>query len=304
STVDPAAAQLVSYFWNFGTGGTSVLKQPPPVSFAGASPGLPVSLKVSYTGVAGCENIKSVTLPVLQAVVPVIQPASLALCPDEAATLTMTGSLTGITWSNQVTGTTAAIKGPGNYSVSGTDGQGCRATASLVVSAKPVPALEASGTPLTVLPGEPVALSAVFNNALTYIFTWSPAATVEDPSQPNTTARPLVDTDYVLTGEVTGQCLARDTVKVNVSGGVNFPNVFSPNNDGVNDQWELPGLTSFSTCILTIFDKSGMRVFEMKGYDNKWDGNFNGKPLPEGTYYYVMGCPDRPAISGHLLIAR
>ena len=304
STTDPAAAQLVSYFWNFGTGGTSVLKQPPPVLFASASPGLPVSLKVSYTGVAGCESLKTLNLPVLQAVVPVIQPATLALCPDEAATLTMTGALSGITWSNAATGTSTAIKGPGNYSVSGTDGQGCRSTANLVVAAKPVPLLDATGSPLTVLPGEPVALSAVFNNTLTYVFSWTPAGTVEDPSQPSTTARPLSDTDYILTGEVLGQCLARDTVKVKVSGGVNFPNVFSPNNDGVNDRWELPGLSSFSTCILTIFDKSGMRVFEMKGYDNKWDGNWNGKPLPEGTYYYVMGCPDRTAMTGHLLIAR
>lgn len=304
SVTDPAAGSLITYLWNFGTGGTSILKQPPPVTFAAASPGLPVSLKVSYTGVAGCDNIKQVNLPVLQAVTPVIQPSSLSLCPDESATLTVSGALTNLIWSNQATGTTAEIKGPATYSVTGTDAQGCRSKASLVVAAKPVPPLTASGDPLEVLPGGPVALSAVFNNALTYVFSWTPAGTVDDADQPNTTARPLADTDYVLMGEVSGQCIARDTVKVKVSGGVTFPNVFSPNNDGVNDRWELPGVSSFSTCILSIFDRSGMRVFEMKGYDNKWDGTWNGKPLPEGTYYFIMGCPDRPPVTGNLLIAR
>ena len=148
-------------------------------------------------------------------------------------------------------------------------------------------------------------LSAVFDQALTWIFSWEPAATVENPAQPNTVARPLVDTEYILTGTVAGQCAARDIVKVKVLGGAPvFPNVFSPNGDGFNDLWILPEPASFSTCILTIFDRSGMRVFEMKGYDNSWDGTWNGKRLPEGTYYYVMGCPDRPAVTGHLLIAR
>jgi len=79
---------------------------------------------------------------------------------------------------------------------------------------------------------------------------------------------------------------------------------FSPNGDGVNDFWELPSVESFSDCILSIFDRSGRRVYEQKGYFNNWDGTSNGKQLPEGVYYYVMGCPNRPPITGNVLLSR
>lgn len=67
-----------------------------------------------------------------------------------------------------------------------------------------------------------------------------------------------------------------------------IPNVFSPNNDGNNDYWDIKGLESLKNVQLKVFDRYGQVVFESFGYKNKWNGNKNGVPLPVGSYYYNL----------------
>ena len=67
-----------------------------------------------------------------------------------------------------------------------------------------------------------------------------------------------------------------------------IPNTFTPNNDGINDKWALNGLETDGTVIMKIFNRYGTLVFQSKGYYTPWDGNFNGKPLPSATYFYII----------------
>lgn len=71
----------------------------------------------------------------------------------------------------------------------------------------------------------------------------------------------------------------------------NAPNVFTPNNDGINDYWTLENNYTFQNCRLSIFDNIGNIVFESTGYENNWDGTVRGTQLPVGTYYFVFKCP-------------
>jgi gliding motility-associated-like protein len=72
---------------------------------------------------------------------------------------------------------------------------------------------------------------------------------------------------------------------------VDYKKFFSPNGDGQNDFWELdPDISKLATCKLIIFDSKGNRLLTTEGYQNNWDGNFNGKPLPEEAYYFVLEC--------------
>ncbi len=68
-----------------------------------------------------------------------------------------------------------------------------------------------------------------------------------------------------------------------------IPNVFSPNGDGVNDYWDISSLKYFAGANVQVFDRYGRIVLSRLGYSRPWDGNdANGKPLPVGTYYYVI----------------
>jgi gliding motility-associated-like protein len=64
-----------------------------------------------------------------------------------------------------------------------------------------------------------------------------------------------------------------------------YPNVFTPNNDGINDVY-LPVGTDVVTYALTIYNAWGQKVFTSDQLSRGWDGTFQGKPSPEGTYVY------------------
>ena len=65
-------------------------------------------------------------------------------------------------------------------------------------------------------------------------------------------------------------------------------NMITPNGDGVNDFWIVKNIHLYPNNELKIYDREGRVVFSMIGYDNTWDGKFNGNPLPEDTYYYIL----------------
>ena len=69
---------------------------------------------------------------------------------------------------------------------------------------------------------------------------------------------------------------------------VTAPNVFTPNNDGINDHFilSITGLVSFGS--VRIFNRYGQLVFTAKSLLDYWDGTFNGRNLPDGTYYWIF----------------
>ena len=70
---------------------------------------------------------------------------------------------------------------------------------------------------------------------------------------------------------------------------INLPNVFTPNNDGINDEF----LINFPYERLVIYNRWGQIIFESKKEKKNWNGkNINGKDVPEGTYFYIITTKD------------
>ncbi len=72
----------------------------------------------------------------------------------------------------------------------------------------------------------------------------------------------------------------------------------------INDNWIIQGVDP--DCTMTIYDGHGSKVFEKRGYNNanSWDGTYNGKSVPDGTYFYVFGCPNLRPETGNVLVVR
>ncbi len=67
------------------------------------------------------------------------------------------------------------------------------------------------------------------------------------------------------------------------------PNAFSPNGDGLNDQYEIFGDPCSVEANLKIFNRWGQMVFETdQPYRQFWDGTINGNPAPSGVYTFVI----------------
>ncbi len=120
-------------------------------------------------------------------------------------------------------------------------------------------------------------------------YLWTPSTGLSSATVLSPTAAPQTTTTYTLTVTSPQGCTATDQMTLTVVPYCVKPmNAFTPNGDGINDRW----LITDGNCLIgvraQVFNRYGSRVFESPNYDNTWDGTYKGKPLPDGTYYYVL----------------
>ncbi|GLU43242.1 T9SS type B sorting domain-containing protein [Allomuricauda sp. NBRC 101325] len=88
---------------------------------------------------------------------------------------------------------------------------------------------------------------------------------------------------------------------------VDFPDFFTPDGDGLNDFWLPDNVEGFPDVLIKIYDRYGRVVEEMTREIKGWDGNYDGKPLPTGDYWYVVrlnGDRDDREFVGHFTLYR
>ena len=74
--------------------------------------------------------------------------------------------------------------------------------------------------------------------------------------------------------------------------GVKFATAITPNGDGENDTWQIEDIEAFPDVTVFVYDKYGLNVFKSKQGYIPWDGTYNGRQLPMGTYYYMIDLHD------------
>jgi len=87
-----------------------------------------------------------------------------------------------------------------------------------------------------------------------------------------------------------------------------MPNVFSPNNDGVNDQFQ-PIIQGMEEIELLIFNRWGELIMKLTQLNQGWDGrSVTGEYVPEGTYYYTVSAKGLDGVlynrSGYVALKR
>jgi gliding motility-associated-like protein len=137
-------------------------------------------------------------------------------------------------------------------------------------------------------------------------FLWTPPTYLDNVTLSNPTIiKPQDDITYKLTVTGRGGCIMTDEVFVKVLKAPKPPNTFTPNGDGINDQWEIKYLNDYPGCIIEVYNTAGTLVYRTVGYTTPWNGIYNGQPLPAGTYYYVIDPKNgRSRIAGYVTILR
>tara|TARA_R110002153_G_scaffold49477_1_gene139491 strand:+ start:2236 stop:7272 length:5037 start_codon:yes stop_codon:yes gene_type:complete len=80
---------------------------------------------------------------------------------------------------------------------------------------------------------------------------------------------------------------------------------FTPNGDGINDSWMIPGIENYPNALIKVYNRWGHEVFVSKGYRNDWNGSYksNSNKLPSGSYMYIIDPANGSApIQGWLFI--
>lgn len=138
-------------------------------------------------------------------------------------------------------------------------------------------------------------------------YTWSPGTFLDNSFGSNPTTSNTVTTMYTVTVVDANGCRNSDTVTVLVTPQIKIPNGFSPNGDGKNDTWMIDLIYQFPDCEVEVYNRWGEQLFYAKGYSTPWNGQYKGKNLPVGTYYYIihLNHPAYPDVySGPLTIFR
>jgi gliding motility-associated-like protein len=136
-------------------------------------------------------------------------------------------------------------------------------------------------------------------------FLWTPNKWLFTNTDTVPVVTPQDDITYTLTVTSADGCKATDQVFVKVLKAPTVPNVFSPNGDGINDTWEIPYLESYAGATINVYNTYGQIVYQSINYKKAWDGSFKGKPLPVGTYYYIINPKNgRKQMAGYVDIVR
>ncbi|MGG9972196.1 gliding motility-associated C-terminal domain-containing protein [Ferruginibacter sp. SUN002] len=238
--------------------------------------------------------------------------ASVKYClNDNAVPLTATG--TNLTWYDfSGTGTSVAptpvttTGGVATYFVTSSIGSCESEKVRITVNVNNVTAF-AGGPILRVDEGKPTQINGIATGDNITIL-WSPATNLNSAAVQNPVINTTQDMNYRMTVTSPEGCSATDDLEVIVLRTVEIPNAFSPNGDGINDTWTIKYLGDYAGATVSIFNRYGQFLFETPAgaYGAApWDGTIKGKPVPVGTYFYVIKlAPGKAPLSGSVSVIR
>lgn len=243
------------------------------------------------------------------------QPAEKTICSGEKTGIELTSNITnaGFSWdplpvSGSVTGYASgtgktidqkldllsSTSGIIDYRIQ-VYGRGCDTTGSIIrVIVNPLPVVEL-GDPVTITSGSATELHAGSGFAR---YRWSTGSN---------DSVILIDQGGLYRVEVENifGCIDSDSVLVQELG-LNIPNAFTPNGDGLNDYFRVTGLENKENVILQIFDRWGILVFETRKPENGWDGTCMKKYCQPDTYIWIMkiGAPYNKTLKGTITLLK
>jgi gliding motility-associated-like protein len=166
-----------------------------------------------------------------------------------------------------------------------------RDTISIIMNTTPVPD---AGTSAVVFVGQQTTLGgSPTNPGGSGTIVWHPKAGLSDSAAANPTVTPQTTTQYTVYVTNAAGCTGWDTITITVLPTFVVPNGFSPNGDGYNETWQIDYIYMFPNCEVEVYNRWGEQLFYSKGYNSPWNGKYNGKDLPVGTYYYVIRLNDK-----------
>ncbi len=183
---------------------------------------------------------------------------------------------------------TVTVKDDGGTANGGADTY----SVSFTVNVNPLPAISIStGTgKLRIVRGRTIDLTA--NAPVATAYSWANAkGIVNDRNTAKLTVKPTEHTVYTVGATSAAGCVDVKQITIEVDdeySDVVANNIITHNGDGVNDVWVIENIEHYPNATVKVFDRARRLVFSQKGYNNKWNGYFNGKPLQRGTYYYVI----------------
>jgi gliding motility-associated-like protein len=256
-----------------------------------------VLASVGKCSASAAQNIRVVPYPVSNA------GEDVSICYGKTAQLNSDIDGTSFNWSpaNSLVNanTLKPIAGPETttaYVLTVTSNEGCPKPVSDTVVVNVIPKIVAfAGNDTTAVIGQPLQLKASGSD----YYEWSPSTYLNNAFIANPVATfpggGLDTIVYHVRVSTEQGCVSEDSIEVHVfetKPAVFIPNAITPNGDGLNDVLRptIAGILKFSD--FRIYNRWGQLLFSTKRQGDGWDGVYNGRKQPSGTYVYVLNAID------------
>ncbi|PQV49454.1 gliding motility-associated-like protein [Jejuia pallidilutea] len=236
----------------------------------------------------GCRSVSRTAIQFRSFETPIVTDETLEICENSSVTLNANTNIPTATyrWNTGQVSERITVSLPGTYTVDVTN-IGCTVTKTIEVIQVDNPIvdnIQSNGNSIIVN----------LSNSGNYLY-----ALDGSTFQPNNTFLNLRG------GEYTIYVKHQDCDEVVTAKYIHFyiPKFFTPNNDGVNDWFDLKGIELFSTSSVSIFNRYGKLLKSSKNAAFSWDGTFKGQQLPSDDYWYVITINEQK-LTGHFTLKR
>ncbi len=192
-------------------------------------------------------------------------------------------------WNTGATTQTLEVNESGTFWVSVATANGCSATDTVSIKMKTVPEQGLLGNDTTLCNDQMLMIPPFIDTSLH--FQWYVNGYDASHISDNASFHKVQNAPGLYIAVVSNQCgTTVDSINImNKFCDLWFPNVFTPNNDGVNDLIQpLGDLSLISNYTLTVYDRWGTILFTSTNPYAGWNGKYNNVPQPVGVYVYNM----------------
>ena len=192
--------------------------------------------------------------------------------------------------------------------------QNCIVKDSIKVTVAPLPIVDA-GIDDAIGLGQTFILGGNPTGPINSSYLWTPLINFVNEAD-SINANPEIEVNssesYVVFVSDTNGCKNNDTVKVDLIPEIKIPSAFSPNNDGINDNWIIEISELYKNITVSVYNRWGSLIYNNPNYQtggDNWKGNGkNSNPIPVGTYYFVVEYDEingeRKSLTGPITIIR
>lgn len=239
----------------------------------------------------GCDSILQITVSDFP-FVPLELGNDQRICPGYGFQLSA-GDYQQYVWSNGDTGKVLQVNEPGLYTLWVTDFYGCKDTDQINLDFFPEPEVSIEATESEICKRQKIQLIGRGANQYTW---YENTKNVPIGQSQQITFELNQQTSIILSGVDANLCNDDDTLQLfvlNCCDDVLLPNAFSPNSDGLNDEFKSITRLTYKEFNIKIFNRWGEVVFESTNPDIGWNGNHKGVACESGVYFYLLQiyCP-------------
>jgi gliding motility-associated-like protein len=243
-------------------------------------------VNVYYTNACGTSSA-GIVISSISPIALSLSASSTSICPNETATLTVTGGTEPYTWSNSTSTNSMIVSGAGIIIVTNSNACGV-ASQSITIIENPINASISANPFIGEAPLE-VEFTNNSTNATSYNWDFGNGQTANTQTVASQTY--TNSGIYIITLTVSnGVCSDIDSLSIEVledEPTLYIPNVFTPNGDYINEIFNVKA-TNIKEFDMEIFDRWGLKMYSTNDISKGWDGKVKNMEVPQGVYFYLI----------------